>query len=204
MQRREFLKHLSVPIYFGPVACALSGCGTLLHTDRVHRPHSHQIDWKVAALNGLGMLFFFVPGVVAFAVDFYTGAIYLPYDECYLPPTQSEPVPSAPAVPVESVPSPPAMGPSLTPAGPMHQTSHASPGLPGLRQVHVPRERLNAQTLEQVVSAQVGQQVSFEQQPVRISELAEIDSFDMQRERHESDHQFGFSIGNLLDRLRNA
>lgn len=32
----------------------------------------------VAALNAVGLLFFFVPGVVAFGVDFMTGAIYLP------------------------------------------------------------------------------------------------------------------------------
>ena len=29
-------------------------------------------------LDGLGLLLFFIPGVVAFAVDFATGAIYLP------------------------------------------------------------------------------------------------------------------------------
>jgi hypothetical protein len=31
-------------------------------------------------LDGLGLLLFFVPGVIAFAVDFGTGAIYLPPD----------------------------------------------------------------------------------------------------------------------------
>jgi len=50
----------------------------LLHPGRVNAPHSNQIDWKVAALDGLGLILFFVPGVIAFAVDFYTGAIYLP------------------------------------------------------------------------------------------------------------------------------
>jgi hypothetical protein len=37
-----------------------------------------QIDPVVAVLDALGLLFFVVPGVVAFAVDFTTGAIYLP------------------------------------------------------------------------------------------------------------------------------
>jgi len=32
----------------------------------------------VAILNGIGLLFYLVPGIVAFAVDFATGAIYLP------------------------------------------------------------------------------------------------------------------------------
>lgn len=33
---------------------------------------------SVILLDGLGLLVFFLPGVVAFAVDFATGAIYLP------------------------------------------------------------------------------------------------------------------------------
>jgi hypothetical protein len=49
-----------------------------MHPERRHQRHSNQIDWKIAACNGLGLLIFFVPGVIAFAVDFYTGAIYLP------------------------------------------------------------------------------------------------------------------------------
>ncbi|MBW2133447.1 MAG: hypothetical protein JRG88_13125 [Deltaproteobacteria bacterium] len=32
----------------------------------------------VAVLDGLGLLIFFIPGIIAFAVDFATGAIYLP------------------------------------------------------------------------------------------------------------------------------
>lgn len=39
------------------------------------------IDWKIAALDGLGLLFFFIPGVIAFAVDFHNGTIYLPPGE---------------------------------------------------------------------------------------------------------------------------
>ena len=31
-------------------------------------------------MDAIGLIFFFVPGVIAFAVDFMTGAIYLPYD----------------------------------------------------------------------------------------------------------------------------
>jgi hypothetical protein len=34
----------------------------------------------MVALDGVGLLFFFVPGIIAFAVDFMTGAIYLPAD----------------------------------------------------------------------------------------------------------------------------
>ena len=56
------------------------GCGILLYPERRGTPHHNQIDWKVAALDGLGLILFFVPGVVAFVVGFYTGAIYLPAD----------------------------------------------------------------------------------------------------------------------------
>lgn len=63
--------------------CALlviksSSCGTLLHPERVGQPRSGRIDPAVAVLDGVGLLLFVIPGAVAFAVDFYTGAIYLP------------------------------------------------------------------------------------------------------------------------------
>lgn len=35
------------------------------------------------ALDTLGLLLFFIPGVIAFAVDFTTGAIYLPPNQSY-------------------------------------------------------------------------------------------------------------------------
>src|SRR5687767_12449428 len=62
----------------GPTA----GCGTILHTERCGQPHSRDLDWTIVALDGLGLLLFFVPGVVAFVVDFCTGAIYLPLEPC--------------------------------------------------------------------------------------------------------------------------
>ena len=57
----------------------LAGCGTMLYPERRGQPKG-RLDWGVVALNGVGLLLFFVPGVIAFAVDFATGAIYLP---CY-------------------------------------------------------------------------------------------------------------------------
>ncbi len=78
MHRREFVLRIVQSTLLGSACGLSSGCGTLLHGERSGQPHSHQIDWKVAALDGLGLICFFVPGVVAFAVDFYTGAIYLP------------------------------------------------------------------------------------------------------------------------------
>ncbi|MEP7728541.1 hypothetical protein [Marinomonas primoryensis] len=55
----------------------VTACGTLLYPERRGQTNG-QIDIGVAALDAIGLLFFFVPGVVAFGVDFITGAIYLP------------------------------------------------------------------------------------------------------------------------------
>ncbi|AWY01261.1 hypothetical protein A8139_15835 [Marinomonas primoryensis] len=55
----------------------VTACGTLLYPERRGQTNG-QIDIGVVALDAIGLLFFFVPGVVAFGVDFITGAIYLP------------------------------------------------------------------------------------------------------------------------------
>ncbi len=59
------------------IAVQLSACGTILHPERKGQT-SGRIDPSVAVLNGIGLLFFLVPGVIAFAVDFNNGTIYLP------------------------------------------------------------------------------------------------------------------------------
>jgi len=56
---------------------SVTGCGTILYPDRRGQP-SGPIDWKVVALDGIFLLLFVIPGVIAFGVDFATGAIYLP------------------------------------------------------------------------------------------------------------------------------
>jgi hypothetical protein len=55
----------------------LSGCGYLLYPER-RGQKSGQIDTGVAVLDGVGLLLFIIPGLIAFAVDFTSGAIYLP------------------------------------------------------------------------------------------------------------------------------
>lgn len=57
-----------------------TSCGTLMHPERSGKAHSDRVDATIAILDGVGCLFFLIPGLVAFAVDFYTGAIYLPVD----------------------------------------------------------------------------------------------------------------------------
>lgn len=58
-----------------------SGCGTILYPERRGQP-AGPLDLKVVALDAIGLLFFFVPGVIAFAVDFSNGTIYLPAEDC--------------------------------------------------------------------------------------------------------------------------
>jgi len=55
----------------------LAGCGTLMYPER-RGQKSGRIDVGVAVLDGIGLLFFFIPGIIAYAVDFSNGTIYLP------------------------------------------------------------------------------------------------------------------------------
>lgn len=55
----------------------LAACGTVFYPERRGQVDG-KIDPLVAGLNAIGLLFYLVPGVIAFAVDFVTGAIYLP------------------------------------------------------------------------------------------------------------------------------
>ncbi len=57
---------------------AVSACGTLLKPNQVGKRHSSKIDTKIAVLNAVGLLFGIIPGVVAFAVDYYNGTLFLP------------------------------------------------------------------------------------------------------------------------------
>ena len=59
----------------------LSSCGTIIYPDRVNQEDRGNLDPLVIILDGVGLFFFIIPGVIAFAVDFTTGAIYLPPDK---------------------------------------------------------------------------------------------------------------------------
>jgi hypothetical protein len=193
-----------------------------MHHERVGQPHSQQIDWKIAALNGLGMLLFFVPGAAAFAVDFYTGAIYLPSDD-YYPPGElpyepsgqppGEPVVVPPRMVPENLPSPPpgtngSPGPMLQPAAappPRVDAQLPPPPQPlGLRRVVVPRDQLRPPVLEELVSRHVGRPVSLADQQARLSVLPRIDQFHEQARRHASDRSFGFAVRSFFERFQRA
>src|SRR5579859_5544804 len=55
----------------------LTACGTLMHPERKGQ-RGGDIDVGVAILDGIGLLFFLIPGIIAYAVDFSNGTIYLP------------------------------------------------------------------------------------------------------------------------------
>ena len=75
LDRRQFLLLSGVCTLAG----AAGGCGTIIHPERRGQP-TGRLDPAVVLLDGLGLLLFFIPGIIAFAVDFSTGAIYLPPD----------------------------------------------------------------------------------------------------------------------------
>ena len=54
-----------------------AACGTILHPER-RGQRGGRIDAGIAVLDAVGLLFFVIPGVIAFAVDFTNGTIYLP------------------------------------------------------------------------------------------------------------------------------
>jgi len=59
----------------GVLILQLTACGTVFYPER-RGQHGGHIDPVVAVADAIGLLFYFIPGVIAFAVDFTTGAIY--------------------------------------------------------------------------------------------------------------------------------
>ena len=56
-----------------------AACGTILHPERKGQTGAgQQLDVSIVLLDGIGLIFFLVPGVIAYAVDFTNGTIYLP------------------------------------------------------------------------------------------------------------------------------
>lgn len=54
-----------------------AACGYLIYPER-QGSRGDRVDGTVVALDAIGLLFFILPGVIAFAVDFSTGCIYMP------------------------------------------------------------------------------------------------------------------------------
>jgi threonine dehydrogenase-like Zn-dependent dehydrogenase len=56
----------------------LFSCGYFLHPERREQKSKGNVDWAIAGLDAVGLIFFIVPGLIAFAVDVSSGTLYLP------------------------------------------------------------------------------------------------------------------------------
>lgn len=193
-----------------------------MYPERRHQPRSHQIDWKVAALDGLGLLLFFVPGVIAFVVDFYTGAIYLPAGTptmAYPPPPSAVYPPAVPPSAVYPPAAPPAGYQQPWPAAPTNAPS-AGPVLSvptsqppsnpppantlNFTQQKVPRDELDLPRIEQAVTKHMGRPVSLVDSDARVSRLSQLDQYAAQCCQHRTNVKFGERVKNFFEGLRQA
>ena len=69
----------------------LSSCGTILKSQNNFKRHSDRYDYFILGLDLAGLCLFIVPGVIAFAVDHSTGALYLSPSESADPATNNIP-----------------------------------------------------------------------------------------------------------------
>ncbi len=74
---RNQIRHALTGLVLGVSLTALVGCGTVFHPERKGQMNG-RIDPVIAIANGVGLLFFIIPGVIAYAVDFSNGTLYLP------------------------------------------------------------------------------------------------------------------------------
>jgi hypothetical protein len=176
LNRRQLLKRLFTLSSAG-CGVMLTGCGSVLHSERIHSHHSRDIDWKIAALNGLGLAFFFVPGVIAFAVDFYTGAIYLPPEHYGAFNRNSDRLMAARASRTDAIAR-------ATPASRQRKTD-------ALQRISVPPKKLNLDTIDRVVSDRLGTQFKTLTPRTRVSDLEALAAFDAQVEKHRNDPELG-------------
>jgi len=76
---QELRKHAGFKFLAVFLALQTVSCGTLLYPERRGQP-AGRLDAGVVALDAVGLLLFLIPGIIAFAVDFADGTIYLPPD----------------------------------------------------------------------------------------------------------------------------
>ncbi len=71
-KNKGFLLMLLICSFF-----VLSSCGSILKPQNNFKRHSERYDYFILGLDLAGLCLFIVPGIVAFAVDHSTGALYL-------------------------------------------------------------------------------------------------------------------------------
>lgn len=73
------MKKIISLLCIGTMVLGASGCGTILYPERNGQNRDGNLDLGVVLLDGIGLFFFIIPGVIAYAVDFNNGTIYLPH-----------------------------------------------------------------------------------------------------------------------------
>lgn len=219
INRRTFLRRLFPIASTALLMPELTGCGSILHPERVGQPRQGPLDWKVVALDGLGLLLFFVPGVVAFAVDFYNGTIYLP-NYALTPPIEG----SGPAPPIEErrLPPPPDESARATPASapaafppetrPAAARTAAFPPYPrpqdppgdwtraDFEAIQVRREQLTRDGVEQLVSQRLGRTVSLDRKQTRVIWLEDLAEFGNRSDELAADERLGLPPDHVFRR----
>ena len=74
------MKKLASLLLVALLVPSFTSCGTLFFSQRQKAAHSERLDPNILILDAVGLIFWIIPGLVAYGVDFYTGAIYLPPD----------------------------------------------------------------------------------------------------------------------------
>ncbi|WBE24264.1 polyribonucleotide nucleotidyltransferase [Denitrificimonas caeni] len=73
--RKSIIKPMVATTFSALLIFELAGCGTIIYPERRGQTGG-KIDPAVVIMDGIGLLFWVIPGLVAFAIDFATGAIY--------------------------------------------------------------------------------------------------------------------------------
>lgn len=78
MLLRHLGRRLTALTLAASIAFLSTSCGTILYPERRGQPPGGPLDPGVVILDALGLLFFVIPGIAAFIIDFSNGTIYLP------------------------------------------------------------------------------------------------------------------------------
>jgi len=71
------MRNFIFALFIAGLLVETTACGTIFRPERKGQKDG-KVDLQIALLDGIGLLFFLVPGVIAYAVDFSNGTIYLP------------------------------------------------------------------------------------------------------------------------------
>ena len=77
MNSRNVFKKPAILLLVAALVLQTASCGFFLYPERRNQSKG-EVDVGVAALDAIGLVFFIVPGLIAFAVDFSANTIYLP------------------------------------------------------------------------------------------------------------------------------